>query len=74
MERGVERASQPVDPGAGPGHPEATHPAPALGMCVPLAFPVLGAAQGRGLETVRWCWDHLDGLPDWNPVKAAYKL
>lgn len=39
------------DPGAGAGPSEAPHPAPDLGMCLLLAFPMLGAAPGRGPET-----------------------
>lgn len=38
-------------PGAAAGPLGTPHPAPDLGMCLLLAFPMLGAALGCGLET-----------------------
>ena len=33
-----------------------------LGMCIPLAFPALEAAQEHSPEKVLCCWDHMDSI------------
>ena len=62
------------DPWAGLRHSEAPHPLPIFGMCIPSSFPVLETAQGRSLEIVVWCWDHLDRIYDWTQLRSLYKL
>lgn len=74
------------DPLAGPRQLEVPPPSPVHGICTLLAFPVspaLEAAQGH-VQTVMWCWDHLDWAHDWtllslpvyvtDPIKPLYKL
>lgn len=41
-------------------------------FCPP--FPQCELFQGHSLETVRCCWDHVDGICDWTKLRPLHKL
>lgn len=53
---------------------QAPHPSPVLGMYVLPTVPTVWAFSRAQPWDSRCCWDHLDGICDWNHLRPPHKL
>lgn len=58
----------------GLGNQRLLTPFPVLGMYSLLAFPMLVAVRGHGLERVMCCWNYLSGIYGRIPLRPLYNL
>lgn len=66
----MKRIQSPVDPRCRPQQVEAAPSLPWLWTVDPTYLLCSqGLPYGHHLEIVMWCWDHLDGLHDWTPLR-----